>query len=435
MGSEDRMLATSVTRVEVRPLPTGVPVDLGSPLLPGSKSHAQRAMLLAAGAPNGVLLHGAPNCRDVEVLAAALGGLGVDVAWRDGGLWIGGGLRYGARASVLLGENGTALRMLPLVVTMMGGEVRVDGDPGLRRRPLGALFDLLSQGGVESSGSSLPVRFDGSCAQWPPRLTVDGAMTTQPASGAIVGAVLRARAGRGRSVINVVAPGARGYVELTAELAMTFGHDVALRETGDGIEVSVGDRAGASPSSYEVPADPSAAVFPAALAALHGRTDRWGTDVSVDSHPDRAIGRDLEQLRSAPVGQPVEIDDLASRPDTFPALCVVAACRAGTTVLRGAPALRSKESDRIGAMSIALQAAGLGCEELDDGLEVRGPLPAIAETVVLPAPPDHRVIMALALLGTVLPGGVALDGAEAVAKSWPSFFDWLGRVAALHPTP
>lgn len=47
----------------------------------------------------------------------------------------------------------------------------------------------------------------------------------------------------------------------------------------------------------------------------------------------------------------------------------------------------------------------------------------------LPAPADHRVVVALALLGTVLPGGVALAHAEAAAKSWPGFFAWLGRVA------
>jgi 5-enolpyruvylshikimate-3-phosphate synthase len=48
---------------------------------------------------------------------------------------------------------------------------------------------------------------------------------------------------------------------------------------------------------------------------------------------------------------------------------------------------------------------------------------------VLPAPADHRVVMALALLGTVCRGGVALPHPEAVAKSWPDYFAWLARIA------
>jgi 3-phosphoshikimate 1-carboxyvinyltransferase len=123
--------------------------------------------------------------------------------------------------------------------------------------------------------------------------------------------------------------------------------------------------------------------------------------------------------------------DLAARPDCVPALAALAATRPVETRIERVVALRGKESDRIVALAKALGALGVRCEELADGLVVRGPLPAREGTARCPVPDDHRVVMALALLGTILPDGIELEHGEAVAKSWPAFFEWLGKVAVV----
>jgi 3-phosphoshikimate 1-carboxyvinyltransferase len=98
------------------------------------------------------------------------------------------------------------------------------------------------------------------------------------------------------------------------------------------------------------------------------------------------------------------------------------------------PALRDKESDRLQAIAAGLCAAGAGCRVEDDGLVVVGPLPRTPVVPrELPAVADHRIVMALSLLGTVLPGGVRVGNEQAVGKSWPAFFDWLGRAARVTP--
>ena len=418
-----------MTRVEIRPRPDGVPGDLGRPVLPGSKSHAQRAMLLAAGTSDGVLLRGTPASDDVVVLGRALAELGVDVAWRDTDLWVGGGLREGARATVHLGENGTALRCLPLVVAMLGGALTADGAPGLARRPLGPLLALLGQAGVRPTVDRLPLSVDGSAAHWPEHLTVDARITTQVATGALLGLALRARAGLGGGLVVAEAPAAAGYLALTARVLEAFGHRVECEPRGGDLWFRVGG-AGAPPTEYRVPTDPSAVAWPLGLAALHGLPiDPCGDVDPEDPHPDLQVGADLARLAATGAGEHVVLADLASRPDTFPALCAVAAMRAGETVFAGVPTLRLKESDRLAAMARGLAAAGGKCDELEDGLVVRGPLPSRPEIVEIPTAADHRVVMALALLGTVLPGGVALAHAEAASKSWPGFFAWLGQVA------
>jgi 3-phosphoshikimate 1-carboxyvinyltransferase len=82
-------------------------------------------------------------------------------------------------------------------------------------------------------------------------------------------------------------------------------------------------------------------------------------------------------------------------------------------------------------MADALARLGAQVEESADGLAVTGPIPVHAAPVRLEDPADHRIVMALALLGTRLPGGVELCHPEAVAKSWPGFFDWVGRIGVV----
>lgn len=419
-------------RVEIRPRAAPLPRDLARPELPGSKSHAQRALVLAAGASAGTLLRGVPDADDVAVLVTALRALGAHVETRADGLWVAGGLGPGAQGRADFGANATALRFLLLVVPMLGGSLAADGDPGLRRRPLDEVCDLLAQGGARVSARALPLTADGTGARWPARCSVDGRRTTQPASAALLGMALRVRHGAAASDLVVRAPGAPGYVALTADVLRAFGFEVHVEARSCDLACRFGAEVGAAAAVYDVPRDAAAAAFPGALAALHGFA--WEPDLAPgDPHPEAEIALDLARLRDAEPGVEVELAELARRPDAFPALCVVAAARAGVTVLRGAPALRGKESDRIRAMANALSAAGVRCRELPDGLVVQGPLPRHDALCELPAPEDHRVVMALALLGTVSPGGVALPHPRAVAKSWPGYFGWLARLADVRP--
>jgi 3-phosphoshikimate 1-carboxyvinyltransferase len=412
--------------VSVDPLPGGVPADLGAPVLPGSKSHAQRALLLAAaGETERVRLAGACGTADVAVLARALAALGAGVAQEDQDLVAGGGLQSGARPVVSFDENGTALRLLLVAVPMLAGGLTADGAPGLRARPLHAVLELLAQGGAQVRGSALPLSVDGQGARWPSELTVDGALTSQPASGAMLGLALRCRRlGAGPATLCVRRPAAVGYLEMTAAVLDAFGYAAELRAAGDDLIARIGERDGRAPSRWQVPPDASAQVFPLTLAALHGQplpASASGT------HPDAAAADALRALAQAAPGAPIALGGIAAHPDSFPALAVAAAARAGETTLGPAPSLRRKESDRIAAMAAGLAAAGVACRELGHGLVVRGPLPRGGERIALPATADHRVVMALALLGTLRP--IALPYRDAVGKSWPGFWEWLSRVA------
>jgi 3-phosphoshikimate 1-carboxyvinyltransferase len=114
--------------------------------------------------------------------------------------------------------------------------------------------------------------------------------------------------------------------------------------------------------------------------------------------------------------------------DELPVIAVLATQAEGTTEIRDAGELRSKESDRIAALVEGLRAFGARCEALDDGLAVAGPSRLRAARV--DAAGDHRLAMAWAVAGALCDAGeTTVVGADAVDVSYPGFFDELARVS------
>jgi 3-phosphoshikimate 1-carboxyvinyltransferase len=121
--------------------------------------------------------------------------------------------------------------------------------------------------------------------------------------------------------------------------------------------------------------------------------------------------------------------DLERTPDLAPALAAVAAgvaLRAGErSLFTGLGTLPGKESSRIAVLAAGLAALGLAVDAGADRLAI-GPPPGgsagDAGPLELDAAGDHRMAFAFALCGLVRED-VGVRGADAVAKSWPGFWD------------
>ncbi len=397
--------------------------------LPGSKSHSQRAMLLTGLGPGRCLLRGALRAEDTAVLARALSELGASVLETEGGLQVVGAAAITNGSRLELGENGTALRTLGAILPILGQQVVLDGLPGLRARPLAPLLSFLDQSGIPHEGDRLPLAIDGRGMSWDQPIEVDASLSTQVATGALIGMALRhARGMTGSRELLVRRPTSRGYLEVTLECLRTHGQAIEVHQEGEDLRFVLAANSTA-PAQWTIPADASAAVFPLVLRAMGGWKLR--EDTVTGAHPDQAIRADITQLIDAAPDSLVVLDSMGERPDCFPALCALAATRRGQTLLSGAASLRGKESDRIAAMAVGLSALGIEVREQPDGLSICGPLacPAGDDPIPIPAPADHRVVMALALLGSRIDRGIELERDQAVAKSWPGFWDWLGENA------
>jgi len=313
---------------------------------------------------------------------------------------------------------------------MLGKQTRLTGCERLRQRPLSAAVEFLERYGGKSS-PGWPRHLDGSGIDLPTQLVVDASLTTQVATGVLLGAAVRLATSQDAHLVQILNPSAPDYLMVTIDVLGWFGFELSHWWEGDDLVVEFQSWSPPAPGhEIRIPIDASSFSFFAAFLAMHGRTVEQ-TLGAEDPHPDWLFCDDLRQLLEAEPDSTVLFDNLRHRPDTIPCLITLAAMRCGTTTISGVPALRHKESDRIAAMADALATLGVSCVEMEDGIQVTGPVPVQGGPVALELPNDHRVVMALALLGTRLPHGIELSNPCAVEKSWPDYFGWLGRVSEL----
>jgi 3-phosphoshikimate 1-carboxyvinyltransferase len=109
--------------------------------------------------------------------------------------------------------------------------------------------------------------------------------------------------------------------------------------------------------------------------------------------------------------------------DELPIIAVLASQADGDTVIRDAGELRNKETDRIAVLETGLRLLGVPCESSPDGLIIHGPVRL--RGAHLDAAGDHRLAMAWAIAAALVPeggGDTVIEGADAAAVSYPSFF-------------
>lgn len=408
----------------VEPAPLVQPFD-AELAMPGSKSHANRAIVVACLLRGTTVLDGATPCDDVAVLVDNLRTLGFSLRWLDrdrGRLWIDGGLparapRHDAArgaAPVVLdcGLAGTALRFLLPVACRVPGEWIVTGNARMQERPIAALVEALRSLGADLDAPSgcPPVRVRGGS------LVRGGAVRLDPsASSQFASALLLAGASlEGGVSIELLRPlPSQSYVDLTRRVIADFGGEVSI--AGD--RVAVERPAGRAPAGdYPIEGDWSAGGAFEVLAALTSSRFRATNLDPASAQGDRRMPELVARLRAAPGDVELDVSDT---PDQCMNLAVLAAARRGRTRFLGAGNLRLKESDRLAVLARELGKAGVRVDEHADGVTVHGP--ARVRPAELDPHGDHRFAFAFAILAATTPG-IRIRDPGCVSKSHPRFF-------------
>jgi 3-phosphoshikimate 1-carboxyvinyltransferase len=137
---------------------------------------------------------------------------------------------------------------------------------------------------------------------------------------------------------------------------------------------------------------------------------------------------DLEVHAAELTATDIGADEVPLIVDELPLFALAAAGARGDSRLSGAGELRIKESDRIESVTNGLRALGVRIRARDDGFEVRG-VPARPTGGRMSSDGDHRIAMLAAVAGVVSREGVDIGDADAVAISFPGFFDLLDSVS------
>ena len=375
--------------------------------------------------------------RDTELMAAALRGLGVDVVDTEDGDWIVEGVSGPLQprtASLDVGNAGTVARFLPPVATLAKGEVRFDGDPRVRERPLGPLLAALRSLGADlDSVDALPVVVRGSGGLRGGSVTLDASDSSQLVSGLLLAAP---RFDEGVTVRHDggVLPSAP-HIAMTVEALRAAGATVDDTEAGtwtvapgplrarDAVvepDLSTAAAYLAAPlvagGSVTIPGWPRdtsqpGSVLPELLEAMGGRVERTDDSVTV-SAGDRLHGIDA---------------DLRDAPELTTVLAALAAVADGPSRFSGVAHIRLQETDRLAALATSLNALGGDVREHPDGVEVH-PRPLTGG--VMDSYDDHRVAMAWAVLGLAV-DGVAIRDVATTRKTVPDFVgSWTRMLAA-----
>jgi 3-phosphoshikimate 1-carboxyvinyltransferase len=112
------------------------------------------------------------------------------------------------------------------------------------------------------------------------------------------------------------------------------------------------------------------------------------------------------------------------------AMVAAAVFAEGTSRFYNVENLRYKECDRITDYLNELRKAGANVEERQSEIIVHGRPEGVEGGVEIDAHYDHRVIMALTVVGLRSKQGLVIKDAHHVAKSYPQYFDHLQSIGA-----
>ena len=306
------------------------------------------------------------------------------------------------------GESGSTLRFLiPIALALRGGGV-FTGRGRLMERPQQPYFDIFDEKGIayEQTGSVLTVRG----ALTPGIYRLPGNVSSQFVTGLLYALPLLP----GDSEIQITTPlESSGYVDMTLDMLANFGVSVENRNY----------------ETFRVPGNQTYQARDITVEADWSQAGFWYAANFLDNqvqlrnlNPASAQGDKVVSDLYWCLAKPGEADiDVSGCPDLLPPLAVMAAVRTGTTHFINAARLRIKESDRLVTVHHLLTALGGQAEEGPDSLTVRG-VPALSGGTVDGAN-DHRIVMAAAIAATRADAPVTILGADAVRKSYPSFWE------------
>jgi len=385
---------------------------IGTVSAPPSKSMAHR-LLICAGLANGISrISGLDYNEDILATIDCLRALGaVCTVVGDTVTVIGTDLQKATPTQTLCcRESGSTLRFFVPLALLCGKTVALTGTEKLLSRPLGVYRQLCEEKGFvfACNGQDLQVRgnLTGGTYQVP------GHISSQFITGLLFALPLTQQ----DSYIQITTPlESRSYIDLTLQALRTFGVNAAWNDSRT-IFIPGGQRYEAKDVAVE--GDYSGAAFYGAMNAL-------GAEITVRGLlPDSLQGDKVyaQHMQSLSVGVP-EID-LTDCPDLGPVLFAVAAAKNGAR-FTGTRRLKIKESDRAAAMAQELAAFGTEVTVEENSVTVR-PVAFHAPDRVLHGHNDHRIVMSLAVL-LMLTGG-EIEGAQAVRKSFPDFFEKLKQL-------
>ena len=425
----------------------------GNVAVPGSKSHTIRACLFAAMAEGTSLISNPLEGEDCLSALKAVEAFGAKTS-REPGLWTveapRGGLKLPEQV-IDVGNSGSLLYFLSPIAATLSGWTFITGDESIRRRPVDEIIKAIKDLGGDGFCSTpqkttAPFAVKGPIAAG--RIEHEGVLSQQ-----ISGLLMAATRLEGKTIIELRNPKETPFVKMTIDWLASLGAEVKYdAATMSHFELEGPCRLAAFDRA--IPSDWEAAAFPIVAAVITGSSLAIPDIDFSESQGDRAIvdvlkamGADIEAdaktgclcinksressrgISAAPALKGGEFN-CASIPDAVPALAVAACFAEGETRLADIGVVRLKETDRISILYKELTKLGADVEEGPDFLVIRGKGGRGLHGGACESHMDHRIAMALAVMGLAIEEGITVSDAECCAVSFPHFYEKMNACGA-----
>lgn len=390
---------------------------------PASKSYLQRAIALAGLADGKSEISGYTPSGDADAAIRIIREMGATVIIKNGTLNIHGFGIPNKELELNAGESGLSTRMFTPIAALSTKKVVISGEGSLLARPMNMIADALTKLGkdVQSSDGKLPITLKGNLKAG--KIIVDASESSQILTGLLMALPLL----KTSSVLNVMNPTSIPYIQMTLDILNDFG--IYIEHENYSVYRIAGSQK-INPINYKVEGDWSGAAFHLIAAAISGEVTILNLNVK-SAQADRAILNALENcgaiIEDHENGISVSKDGLRSFhfdatqcPDLFPPLAALAACCEGKSQIVGVSRLKNKESDRGLSIQTEFEKLGISVTIIGNRMIIEG---GKIKGGKVNSHNDHRMAMSLAVLGLVSETPIEIDGAEAVSKSYPGFFE------------
>ena len=401
--------------------------------VPGSKSHTNRTLMVAALADGTTKIHNALFSDDSYYFAQALENLGFEITLEPDKKTITLSGLAGhipvTQANLLIGNAGTAARFLTAMLTLGHGEFHLDGVKRMRQRPIIHLVTALNRLGAQIDASSgCPPVYIQANGLMGGHTSVQGNVSSQFLSGLLMAAPYAKEA----VTIDVDGPlHSKPYIDLTLGVMADFGVQVQ-REGYSRFQIH--PQRYSAKEDYYIESDASAASYFFAAAALSGGwlevdnltpPTRQGDLAFLDILTEMGciVTNEGHAMRVSSLGELKGVSvDMADISDTSMTLAAIAPFATSPSTISGIASSRLKETDRVAATCTELRRLGVQVDEHQDGMTIY-PCNKLRSTQIHTYD-DHRIAMAFSLIGLRVPG-IGIENPGCVAKTFPNFFEVL----------
>lgn len=402
----------------------------GSVIIPPSKSMSHRAIIAASLAKGTSTITNLAYSDDIKITIEGMKQLGAKITCFENSAVIEGINEFKTleNNTVFCKESGSTLRFFIPIFSLCNQVVRFTGENRLLKRPQAIYENMFKQQGISYIQDEHKIEIGGSLT--PSNYELDGNVSSQFISGLLFALPLL----KEDSTITIKEPyESRSYVDLTLEILQLYGIEATY--TASNVLYIKGNQTYKA-CDYKIEGDYSQLGFFAVLGAINNDIKCLGLKHDSKQGDKQIIdilknaGATIDTIEDGYLVHKSNLCtneiDLQDCPDLGPILNVMAMFTPSTRIYN-ASRLRYKESDRIQAMEDELLKLGVNIQTSESEIIIKQK-DSYTCNQVLSGHKDHRIVMSLSVLATLLDKPIVIEEAEYINKSYPNFFEDLASL-------